>query len=388
MLSVVGFQVQPVARAQFGAGSVTKIGKHVRSVGKQRAFVVTDAGLVAAGIAGQVEQALSQDGLEVAVFADVRPNPDLENVSQGTAALREFGDAAVVPVGGGSVLDAAKAMALWAPNSGELNDFVPGCKPKHAGYPLIAVPTTAGTGAETNMFAVITDPSRGRKILIGHLSVQPKATILDPELTLGCPPGVTATCGMDVLTHAIEALSSNRPNPFSESLALRAIAMAGHHLPEAFSDGNNVEARSQLLFASHLAGIAFASAGLGLCHAMGHPLSARLNAAHGQTLASLLPEVMRFNAIACEAKYAQVAITLGVAQPDLDNFDNAQLAISAIEQLRARVKTDICLADLGVGANLLPTLVDDAFADPLMITTPRRPEPQDVLRIYESCMAW
>src|SRR5690606_1147796 len=184
------------------------------------------------------------------------------------------------------------------------------------------------------------------------------------------------------------ALSSNRPNPFSESLALRAIAMAGHHLPEAFSDGNNVEARSQLLFASHLAGIAFASAGLGLCHAMGHPLSARLNAAHGQTLASLLPEVMRFNAIACEAKYAQVAITLGVAQPDLDNFDNAQLAISAIEQLRARVKSDICLADLGEGANLLATLVDDAFADPLMITTPRRPEPQDVLRIYESCMAW
>ncbi|MEZ4375980.1 MAG: iron-containing alcohol dehydrogenase [Polyangiaceae bacterium] len=388
MLSEAGFQIQPVNRAQFGVGSISKLGKHVKSVGKQRALIVTDPGLVKAGVVTQVEEALSAEGIEARVFSEVRPNPTTEDVTLGRDAAREFGDAAVVPVGGGSVLDAAKAIALWAPNGGELADYVPGCKPKHPGHPVIAVPTTSGTGAETNMFAVITDPERGRKILIGHLSVQPKASVLDPALTVGCPAAVTATCGMDVLTHAIEALTSNRPNPFSEAVALRAIAMAGHHLPIAFEDGANIEARSQLMFASHLAGIAFASAGLGVCHAMGHPISARLNAAHGQTLATLLPEVMRFNCLVSEAKYAQVAIALGVAEPELDNHDNAQLGINAIEHLRAHVRTDISLADLGVSASLLPTLVEDAFADPLMITTPRRPEAQDVMRIYETCMAW
>ncbi|MCB9586726.1 MAG: iron-containing alcohol dehydrogenase [Polyangiaceae bacterium] len=388
MLSEAGFQIQPVNRAQFGVGSISKLGKHVKSVGQQRALIVTDTGLVKAGVVTQVTEALAAEGIEARVFDGVRPNPTTEDVTHGRDAARDFGEAAVVPVGGGSVLDAAKAIALWAPNSGELADYVPGCKPKHAGYPVIAVPTTSGTGAETNMFAVITDPKRGRKILIGHLSVQPKASVLDPALTVGCPPAVTATCGMDVLTHAIEALTSNRPNPFSEAVALRAIAMAGHHLPVAFEDGANLEARSQLMFASHLAGIAFASAGLGVCHAMGHPISARLNAAHGQTLATLLPEVMRFNCLVSETKYAQVAIALGVAEPELDNHDNAQLGINAIEHLRAQVKTDISLADLGVSASLLPTLVEDAFADPLMITTPRRPEAQDVMRIYETCMAW
>ncbi len=383
MLSETSFELHPTTRTSFGAGVVKKLGKRVLGLGKRRALIVTDPGLVAAGVAPKVASLLEASGVEVQTFDGVGANPTLAHVESGSQALRTLGEAVVIALGGGSSLDAAKAIALCGANQGPARDFSFGCKPEHPGAPVIALPTTAGTGSETNMFAVITDPELGRKILIAHASVTPVHVFLDPELGLGAPRGVTATCGMDVLTHAIEAYTSSRHNPYSDGIALRAIAMVGDQLPAACNDGSNLEARAQMLVASHLAGLAFSSAGLGICHAMGHPLSARFGAAHGQTLATLLPHVMRFNLDVCEARYAEVAKALGAAEPGASLRENAERAIATVERLSATVGTDRSAAELGVTREVIPALIEDAFADVLMMTTPKPPKPEDVARIYE-----
>lgn len=386
MLSKTGFELQPGVRTSFGAGAVEKLGKRVTSLGYKSAFIVTDKGVAGAGIVARVEASLKKSNVRFQVFDGVTANPTFDCVRVGSGLLREHPGAVVVAVGGGSTLDASKAIALIAPNGGVPSDYPFGCRPGKPAHPIVAVPTTAGTGSETNMFGVVTDPDRGRKVLLGHPDVLPKLILLDPELTLRIPAPVTASCGMDVLTHAIEAFTCTRVNPMSDAVALRAIAMVASFLPVAFDDGANLEARSQMLFASHLAGIAFTSSGLGICHAMGHPLSARLDVAHGQSLATLLPLVMRFNLEVGAARYAQVAIALGVADPVASDADNAERAIQAVEALRARVGTDKSGRQLGIEPDLIPTLVEDALADPLMAATPRYPEPADVARLYQDCL--
>jgi len=382
MLSESSFELQPGSRTSFGCGAIKKLGKRIKALGRTSAFLITDPGVVKAGVAERVTSALVAERISWAIFEGVTANPTASSVEQGVAALRAHPESVVIALGGGSSLDAAKAIALMAPNSGKLSDFHFGCRPAHPAHPLAMVPTTSGTGSETNIFGVVTDPELGRKVLVAHPSLQPAVIVLDPELTLGVPPGVTATCGMDVLTHAVEALTSNRSNPFGDGIALQAIRMLGVWLPRAYDDGRDIEARSQMLLAAHLAGIAFTNSGLGICHAMGHPLSARLDAAHGQTLATLLPHVMRYNRELCEHKYSEVARALGVSEPDANDSRNTDLAIEAVERLRARVRADRGAGELGVTRELIPTLVEDAFADVLMMATPKYPKPEDVAELY------
>lgn len=386
MLSKTSFEITPGARTSFGVGAVHKLGKRVRALGHESALVITDAGLVRAGVVDQVMTSLESAGVRAHVFDGVVANPHVASVMAGADAWRTHGASAVIALGGGSAMDAAKAIALIGPNGGALSDYPFGCKPKLPAANIFAVPTTAGTGSETNMFGVITDPALGRKVLIAHTSTMPVATVLDPELTLGVPQKVTATCGMDVLTHAIEALTCRRNNPFADALALRAIELVGTFLPRAFDDGTDLEARANLLFASHLAGIAFSNSGLGICHAMGHPLSARFDAAHGQSLATLLPHVMRFNLDVVAPRYAQVAFALGVGDRAIEARTNAERAIAAVTDLRARVATDLGARALGVTPDNIPMLVEDALADSLMAATPRSPQPAEVAALYAAAL--
>ncbi len=386
MLSKTSFELQPGVRTSFGVGVVEKLGKRVKSLGHRNAVIVTDKGVAGTGIISRVEASLKKAGVRSRVFDGVTTNPDYACVDAGCAVLRGDMRAIVVAVGGGSTLDASKAMALIARNGGTPSDYPFGCRPENPPHPIVAVPTTAGTGSETNMFGVVTNPETQRKVLLGHPGLLPTLVLLDPELTLGVPAAVTATCGIDVLTHATEAFTCTRVNPVSDAVALRAIAMVASYLPHAFDDGSNLEARGQMLFASHLAGIAFTNSGLGMCHAMGHPLSARLGAAHGQSLATLLPLVMRYNLETCTTRYAQVAIALGAADPSASDHDNANQAIAAVEGLIARVGTDKSGRQLGIEQKLISSLVEDALADPLMAATPRYPDPADVTRLYENCL--
>lgn len=274
--------------------------------------------------------------------------------------------------------------------------FPPQFSAPGAAHPIIAIPTTSGTASETNGAAVLTAEAEGgatRKLIFNDAQAKAAIIVLDPELTLGVPAYPTACTGMDVLTHAVEAFTSRAANPMSDALALGAVRLVAGNLEALVTGGDlrHLERRAAMHTASHMAGCAFNIAQLGLCHAMGHPLSTYYGQPHGQTLATLLPEVMRFNAEhpKTAAKYATIAELFGVLRPGASDAENARRAADAVAALAAAVGTGRCIAELDTRGSFeadLPGLVQQALTDPSMLMTPRRPRAEDVERIYR--LAW
>jgi len=291
---------------------------------------------------------------------------------------------ALVAVGGGSSIDAAKGIAIAAVNPQRGRDLDYRREFSVPGLPIVAVPTTAGTGAETNAVGVVTDPATHRKFYVGHASTMPAAAILDPALTVGLPRAVTAATGMDALTHALESYLSLHPNPWSDGIALQAIRMIAANLPRACDDGADLEARSQMLLAAHLAGVAFANTGLGLCHAISHSLGGRWNIAHGVALSMLLPDVLRFNLPVRAARLADIAFALGVGDTRSGPDRNAAAAIEAVAGLTDRVGLAAGLADFGITEADFAQIADDALDDEVLANTPRPPTRVDIISILRS----
>jgi alcohol dehydrogenase len=362
--------------SHFGRGAIALLPELITTNGGSRTFVVTDPGVRGSGVVDRVLGILAAAGIENGVFAEVEPNPGGSTVERGAAALRTFGTdgTIVVAVGGGSAMDTAKALSLRSVNDRrvwELGYDDPGLTP---GRPLIAVPTTAGTGAETNSFGVITDEAAGRKAYVGHPSLLPVAAILDPELTVGLPPAATAATGIDALTHALESLLSANPNPFAEALALAAIRAIGEWLRRAVTQGTNLEARSAMLMASHLAGMGQASGtGVGLVHALGHAIGTRGRLAHGLALAVVLPEVLAFYRGIRDRELALVAVALAAASPTDDAATAAEAAVAAVRGLCADVDLRPTLDTLGFDEAGLDQVADDALADAAIRNSPRLP---------------
>lgn len=404
-----------------GDGQIESVGKHVKKLGCSRAFVVSDPGLKAAGVLDRVTSLLEAASIEVVVFPEVPANPTFDCVAAGIAKLAgRFENTAVLSLGGGSSMDAAKAMAVIGPQCGSVDNtkvdawtadlckaigdytFYPQLsddgesmdvttmRPKRVGeqppLPIIAVPTTSGTASETNGAAVLTDAKAQRKVIFSDDRAAARLAILDPALTLGLPAYPTATCGMDVLTHALEALTSARRNPYSGAIAMGAIQTVAQWLPVLMNDLSNSEARLRMMTASHMAGVAFGIAGLGICHAMGHPLSAVLHQAHGQTLATLLPHVMRFNMEECVEEYAAVARAFGVADAKLSALENAEAAVAAVAALSIRVGTARSIRAMGGNDSNISELCDQAMLDICMLTTPRMASRDDIATIYRQAL--
>ena len=381
MLSNENFVAAPLPTIVFNRGAAQQLSNHIQALGKTSALIVTDKNLAASGMLGSVIDALKAANLKVEIFDGVEPNPTDLNVEAGAAKLKELGDdAVVVPIGGGSSMDCGKSIALLDANPGTV-EAMQASVPNPARTQVIAVPTTAGTGSETNSACVITNTRLGRKGYVLHPSITPAFSILDPDLTVGLPAYPTATCGYDVLTHAVEAFVSNRTNAYSDSIALTAIGKVAAHLREAVADGSNVEARSQMLLGSAMAAMAFNVAGLGSVHGTGHAISARLNAAHGQTLATMLPHVMEFNMPEREAKYIEVAKILAPNGPAKGTG-----AIDAVIQLRADIGIDKSIRDLGGEDDLLSVLVGDAVADPVNFSNPIPVDAAAIEKMYRA--AW
>ena len=380
----------PLPAAHFGAGTIGALPGIVRGTGSQAVALVTDVALAGTPVVAATMAALAADGLAAAVFAGVQPNPTTEDVAAGAAevaALATGGTAVtVVAVGGGSVIDAAKGIALAAvnPERGRALDYR-GTFARPA-LPLVAVPTTAGTGAETNAFGVVTDVQAARKFYVGHASTLPAAAILDPDLTLGLPPAGTAATGMDALTHALESYLSRRANPWADGIALQVMRMVSAHLARAVADGADREARSQMLLAAHLAGAAMASTGLGLCHAIGHSLGARFGIAHGVALSLVLPQVLRFNLAACEERLADVAFALGAGDTARDPAGNAAAAIDAITGLQDRLGLTRRPSDFGIVAGDFAQISADALDDEVLASTPRMPTSADITAILAATL--
>jgi alcohol dehydrogenase class IV len=380
LLSNENFVAAPLPTIVFNRGASSQLSNHIQALGKTSALIVTDKNLAASGVLDPIIEGLKAANLRVEVFDGVEPNPTDQNVQAGAEMLKELGDACVIPIGGGSSMDCGKSVALLAENGTNVQEMQASV-PAPATAPVIAVPTTAGTGSETNSACVITNTTLGRKTYVMHPSIVPAFAVLDPDLTVGLPTYPTATCGYDVLTHAIEAFVSNRANAYSDSIALDAIRKVAGNLRKVVQDGSDVEARSQMLLGSAQAAMAFNVAGLGSVHGTGHAISARLNAAHGQTLATMLPHVMEFNMPEREEKYIEVAKILAPNGPA-----TGAGAIDAAIQLRADIGIDKSIRDLGGEDDLLATLVEDAVADPVNFSNPIPVDAAAIEKMYKA--AW
>ena len=378
--------LDPKPFAYFGCGRVTEVGAVTAATGAQTALIVTDAFLAASPVVAAVRASLESAGIAVTVFNRVTPNPTTTSLDEGSDLARDLHSQAIVAVGGGSSMDAAKGIAIGAvnPQRGmELdyrNEFL------FAALPIIAVPTTAGTGAEVNAFGVITDVVNHRKFYVGSSTSLARAAVLDPELTLGLPASATAATGMDALTHALESYLSLRPNPYSDAIALQVIATVAQYLPQAVEDGTDIEARAQLLLASHIAGVGFSHTGLGLVHGIAHPLGGRFNIPHGLALCLVIEGVLRFNRSSRLDRLARVALALGVGSTSASVVTNADAAIAAIVSLAQRVGMTGSLAHFGVGEADLESLATDTLADAVTNNNPVAPTALDVIGILKKAL--
>jgi alcohol dehydrogenase len=381
--------------AWFGAGVVRRLPEAVAGTGAPLAVVVTDAGLAATGLPDRISGLLSAAGLPATVFDGVHANPTTGDLAAGADAVRaaaglagsggaeSFGPperpvACLVAVGGGSPIDAAKGIAVAAVNPQRGRDLDYRGEFAAAPLPLVAVPTTAGTGAETNAFGVVTDTVAARKFYVGSAATRPAVALLDPELTTGLPPRPTAATGLDALTHAVESYLSIRPNPVSDGLALQVAAMVGSYLPRAVADGADREARAQLLLAAHLAGTGMARTGLGLCHAIGHAIGGRFNVPHGEALSLVLPGVLRFNTAVRKDRIADLAFPLGAGRTGRSAAWNAAAAIEAVAALIAALGLGVLPAGTALTEADFPQLAADALDDEVLANTPRPPAAADI----------
>lgn len=371
------------AHTLIGNGSLREIPRYIRSIPGKKAFIVTDEDLVRLGTVRKVTDVLEQNGLEYIVFSGVKSNPTVSMVEEARGVYESNGCDYLIGIGGGSPMDVAKAVSILSANGGKVEDYNGLNRSFCAGAPLIAINTTAGSGSEVTRAYVITDEVRRAKMLMVDSNCLSFLAVDDPQLMMEMPPSVTASTGMDALTHAIEAYVSKSHTPYSDGLALEAIRLVWKSLAKAVEEGNNLEARTDMCWAEYMAGLAFSNAGLGMVHAMAHQLGGFYNMPHGTANAILLPYVMRFNLPECKRRYADVAAAMGISISDMSADQAAKLGIRRICELAVRIKiprlkdTDFKLADA-------PVLALHAMEDTGMPENPRQPCVVDVQRVFSN----
>ncbi len=346
---------------KFGAGRIKELAEHCKAVGMTRPLLVTDRGLAPMAITQNALDILEAAGLGRAIFADVDPNPNDINLEAGVKAFHDGGHDGVVAFGGGSGLDLGKAVAFMAGQTRPVWDFEDvgdwWTRASVSGIaPIIAVPTTAGTGSEVGRASVITDSKTHTKKVIFHPKFLPAVTICDPELTVGMPKVITVGTGMDAFAHCLEAYSSPFYHPMSQGIALEGMRLVKDYLPRAFADGQDIEARANMMSAAAMGAVAFQK-GLGAIHALSHPVGALYNTHHGMTNAVVMPAVLRFNRPVIEEKIARAAAYLGMSG-GFDGFADYVL------ELRASLGVPDALSGLGVGTDQIDRMAAMAIVDP------------------------
>ena len=380
----LSFIYMNTTRTVFGRGVHRDARIEVQALGCQRAVVVTDSHLAGStDIPARVEKTLGD--CCVGVFSDVEPDSGVDIVNRGAELAREWGADCLVSVGGGSAMDTAKGMAVLLKEGGQLRDYEGFQVLSRPQTPHVAIPTTAGTGSEVTYVAVIKDREAGQKLLFGDHHIIPNTALLDPDLTLGLPPQLTAATGMDALSHAVESLHSLQRQPITDGLAMHAIRLIREFLPRAVDDGHDALARGQMLIAACMAGAAFSNAQVGLVHAMAHTVGARFSVHHGLANSILMPHVIRFNAEEQAACYRPVAESLGVAVSGLDDAACAEAAARAVADLAGRVGLSTRLSEQGVPEEALPELADGALFDGAIVYNARTVvEADEVLRVFKA----
>lgn len=387
----------------FGREAVGKLGSIAQSQRWRRVFIVTDPMLVRAGIVESVVVPLKAAGVEVETFDGGQPEPAVEVVRAAIEQAKPFQPDAVLGLGGGSNMDAAKLVAIVLAHGGDPTHYTGDSRVPGPVVPIIGVPTTAGTGSEVSAAAVFTDTANKIKVSCLSQHIRPRVAVVDPLLTVSCPPKVTADSGIDSLVHAIEAITAvdhdeflRRPggesvyqgkNPMADMMAAKCIELVGQYLRRAVKDGTDLEAREGMALAATYGGLAFSNAGVALVHAMEYPVGGAVHVSHGAGNGLLLPHVMRFNLAARLDVFAKIPFILGECPASTDMSFLANAAVDAVQKLCADIGIPTRLRDLGVQADMLPGFADRAFAiQRLMRVNPVFPTRDEILAIYSNAL--
>lgn len=368
---------------RFGAGRISELPEACIAAGIKKPLLVTDRGLAQLPITAQALDLLDAAGLGRAVFSEVDPNPNEKNMEAGVAVYREGGHDGVIAFGGGSGLDLGKCVAFMAGQSRPVWDFEDigdwwTRADADAIAPVIAVPTTAGTGSEVGRAGVLTNSETHEKKIIFHPKMLPAVVICDPELTVGMPPAITAGTGMDAFAHCLEAYCSPHFHPKSHGIALEGMRLVKENLPRAYKDGTDIEARAYMMAAAAMGAVAFQK-GLGAIHALSHPIGAHYGTHHGTTNAVVMQAVLTFNRAAIEEPLARAAAYLGIE----GGFDGFCAFVAA---LNAELGIPETLAGLGVTDPDLDRLVADALADPSVGGNPVEMTADNTRALFEACL--
>ncbi len=376
------FRVPPSIR--FGQGASLAVGEEALALGGSRALLVTDQFMQSSGATKPILHALKTAGIKTEVYDGVNSEPDLDHVSQALEIQQKHKCDVMVSFGGGSPLDAAKAVSIMATNPGHISDYMGVGKVQKPGLPMIAIPTTAGTGSEGTQVTIITDTTRDVKMMISSPQILPKAAMVDPELTLAMPKGLTAATGLDALTHAIEAYVSLKAQPMSDMFALNATRLLSQNLFKAWRNPGDYEARSNTMLGALQAGIAFSNASVALVHGMSRPIGALFHVAHGVSNATLLKVVMEFSLPGNLPRYADLALAMGL--PDSGDIEkNALAGMERVAELVYAMEVPSCTA-LGVTKDKLDQhankMAEDALASGSPGNNPRQATKEEIIELY------
>lgn len=374
------------SQMQVGANASEKVADVLSSFGCRHPLIITDQTMVSLGYTDHIQKSLTDSDIPSDVFADTVPEPTVSSIQAGVDKVSSGNYDAIIALGGGSPIDSAKAIAILARFGGSMQDYKFPRVTNERGLPIIAIPTTAGTGSEVTRFTIITDDQTDEKMLCVGMGFMPQAAIVDYKLTLSLPQRITADTGIDALTHAIEAYVSQKANPYSDSQAIAAMGLIGPNLRLAYHDGNHEAAREAMMLGSTLAGVAFSNASVALVHGMSRPIGAAFHVPHGLSNAMLLPAVTEYSIPAAPERYADCARAMGVAS---ESDSTQQATIKLLNELTAlneelNVPT---LKEFGVDQNtffdLMPTMAEQALASGSPNNNPRVPDTQEMIAIYE-----
>ncbi|WML31758.1 iron-containing alcohol dehydrogenase [Neobacillus sp. OS1-32] len=379
------FQFSIPSQVTFGSGCSKNIGQVLAEMSLSKVLFVYDQGVKQAGIVDKILSYLKDSNIQAIEFSNVVPNPPDTILQEGAELAKSENVEALVAVGGGSSIDAAKAINILVTNPGPINQYDGINTVKYPTKPLIAIPTTSGTGSEVTNVTVITDTTRQKKMVIAGRYCGADVALVDPELTIGLPPAITASTGLDALTHAIESYVSNFASVPSEINSLKAIELIYNNIEEAYKNGSNIGARTNMLLGSMLAGYAFNSALLGVVHAIAHPLSVYCGLPHGVANAATLPYCMEFNARAekVQSRNKDIARAMGI---NVEGLSDAEASVKAVEEVKALSKRlqIPSLSELGVKREQFEILAEATLREEVSImANPTKVTKEDILNILE-----
>lgn len=375
------------AKVRFGEGIHKQLGTILKDeMGFSKVFVATDKGIVATGIIDKVKEGLDKGGIAYEIYDELIPDPTIEVVDEAADVLRQSGADVVLAVGGGSPIDTAKAMCMLQTHEGSVRDYLFGGSKQvtRETMPLVCIPTTAGTGSEMTAASVITNNQDKTKVSVTHENLIPRMAFIDPELQMGMPPFITATTGMDALTHAIESYVSLNAEPISDAMGIAAIRMISENIRLATADGSNKFARTNMAIASTIAGVAFMNGGLGVVHGIAQTIGAVAHVAHGVANSLLLPYCMERNVVGNLEKFRNIAIAMGENIDGLSEREAAQAAVDAVFQLAEDLKVPMKLKDVGVTREMFPEIIEGTMEYRLLGVNPCKLKSSDIEEILEN----